>query len=332
MVVALVSMLFFAPLSTKAVSIAELQAQVQALITVVASLQQQLNTRYTNTIIIPSSTAKPWWCSIYDDVSFGMANNRVMELHNAMGINVLGVYPTGYYGRLTYNAWQRWCGQVIIPPATPPVDPVANPANNPNCQSWYDGCNTCSRAYKGGKSMCTLMACYTYNTPYCKAYFNTTVNQLPTVSGFSGPTILGINQVGTWTLQASDPEGGQLTYSVTWGDEHLRQYSLGAISPMENTFTQSTSFTHQYTNAGTYAVSIVVRDNAGQEANTTTTVRVETTNVACTKEYVPVCGQPQFYCPPGAICAQMMPIQQTYGNICMLNAAGATLVHYGACY
>ncbi len=266
-----------APIVTSASSMVDLQARIQSLLSVVASLQQQLATNY-GTYTIPSTTTRPWWCSTYSDLSYGQYNNRVMALHNAMGYSVLGAYPTGYYGNLTYSAWSRWCGQIVVPPIIYP-----------------------------------------------------TTNLPPTISSFSGPTMLDINQVGTWTVYANDPENGQLTYTVTWGDEYKYGYSLGAISPNTQTFTQSTSFTHQYSQAGTYTVSIVVRDNTGQEARTTITVRVSGSGTVCTLEYNPVCGQPPYYCPPGAYCTQVMPTQRTYGNICQLNADSATLVHYGVC-
>ena len=50
--------------------------------------------------------------------------------------------------------------------------------------------------------------------------------------------------------------------------------------------------------------------------------------IACTMEYVPVCGQPPMpKCQDGMMCAQVMPAPQTYGNSCMMKAAGATLLY-----
>ncbi len=52
----------------------------------------------------------------------------------------------------------------------------------------------------------------------------------------------------------------------------------------------------------------------------------------CTKEYMPVCGQPKMpECKDGMMCAQVMPAQKTYSNTCMMKADGATLVSEGAC-
>lgn len=353
----------------RATTIADLQAQVQSLLNLVASLQSQLAAQtsatystytpaysYTPTYSYGTTSARPWWCDSYGDVSYGQTSTRVWQLQQAMGYSILGSTPTGYYGPLTYNAWQRYCGAsysytypytggdrdvhgcigsagyswcaplnqcIRTWETTCPSTYTTNPANDPNCKSWYDGCNTCSRSYYGGTGMCTMMACFTQGTPYCREYFSgssTTTNRPPVISSFSGPTTLAVNQQGTWSIQASDPENGQLTYSVTWGDEYTYAYAQ-ASSYYASSFTQSTTFTHTYATAGTYTVTVTVRDSSGQSAQSTSTVRVGS-NTVCTQEYSPVCGQMGY----------PYYTQQTYSNTCYMNAAGATLVHYGVCY
>lgn len=168
-----------------------------------------------------------------------------------------------------------------------------NPADNPQCKSWYDGCNTCSRSAPGQPAMCTMRACMEggMTKPYCTAYFDTT-NRPPTVSSFSGPTTLNVNAHGTWTINASDPEGGQLTYQISWGDENVYASSMSS-APSAREFVQTTTFSHAYANAGTYTVAIIVQDSAGQQANTSTTVRVGSTEpIACTAD--------AYQCPNGS--------------------------------
>lgn len=238
--------------------------------------------------------------------------------------------PTTYGNRCAMNAdgaTYLYSGQC--------KDTTTNPENDPQCKVWYDGCNTCSRSNPGGPAMCTLMACMTTGditpVPYCKSYFDETSigNKPPTVSGLSGPSTLAINAAGTWTIQASDPENGNLSYSVTWGDEKMFAYTMGAAD-MSRAFTQTTTFTHAYASAGTFTVTVTVKDDAGKTATATATVKVGNT-VACTKEYVPVCGQPKWSCPSGMFCAMMMAAPQTYSNSCELNAAGATFLYNGQC-
>lgn len=182
-------------------------------------------------------------------------------------------------------------------------------------------------------NLCQLKAAgaeYLYDGPCVDA----AANRPPTISGISGPTTLNVNQSGTWSVQASDPENQSLSYSITWGDEAVYGARMDATvsSPV---FSQTSTFTHAYSQAGTYTVSVTVTDAQGKSAQTSTTVRVGSAPVACTMEYMPVCGQ-KTVCPA---CAASNPPcmapcysqQQTYGNTCTMNADGATFVHNGMC-
>lgn len=162
-------------------------------------------------------------------------------------------------------------------------------------------------------------------------------NKAPSISAFSGPTTLSVNESGTWTIRANDPENQSLSYSITWGDEYLSNVQSGSGSaPARDSFIQTTTFTHTYARAGTYTVAVVVRDALGQESRSSATVRVGDVGTACTMEYAPVCGRPTGCantCPPGMYCAAICqrPLPQTYGNRCTLNAAGAQFIHEGQC-
>jgi hypothetical protein len=136
-----------------------------------------------------------------------------------------------------------------------------------------------------------------------------------------------LNQSGTWSISASDPEGTQLTYSILWGDEVT---SVPLMKMSSNAAIQNSTFTHSYAAAGTYTVRLTVRDQNGQEATATGTVVVKST-LACDGNYAPVCGQPRWSCPTGMYCAMMMPAPQTYANRCTMENAGATFLYNGAC-
>ncbi len=161
-------------------------------------------------------------------------------------------------------------------------------------------------------------------------------NLAPVISSLSGPTTLTLSEEGTWSIKATDPENGTLSYEITWGDEIAKYDSMmGASAPQEMT-TQTTTFTHRYTRTGTYTIIVVVRDESGNEAKTTTTVKVGSAPTACTKIYSPVCGMPsgcKNTCPPGMYCAMLcqMPDPVTYSNTCTMEAAGATKLYDGAC-
>jgi len=154
-------------------------------------------------------------------------------------------------------------------------------------------------------------------------------NKPPVISSFTGPTVLAANETGTWRVVASDPENQSLSYFISWGDE----YELTNNSAVPATsFIQATTFTHVYAESGRYTVTIVVRDAAGNEARTTSSVSVAG-SVVCTLEYSPVCGQPPEpacrYTAP--YCMLPTPSPQTYANKCLLNAASARLLYEGEC-
>ncbi|MEK7621941.1 MAG: PKD domain-containing protein [Patescibacteria group bacterium] len=102
---------------------------------------------------------------------------------------------------------------------------------------------------------------------------NQSGNRPPVISGINGPTTLNLNQTGTWTVNASDPENGTLNYSVIWGDE--QPIAAPALSPLWNIPVQQTaSFTHTYSTAGTYYPKFKVTDNAGQSNSASLSVVV----------------------------------------------------------
>lgn len=207
---------------------------------------------------------------------------------------------------------------------------TTDPSANPQCKSWYDGCNSCGRSTPGGPAMCTLKACPAStiaHKAYCTGYFDTsTSGKAPTISGFSGPTSLKMNETGTWTVKASDPEGQQLSYYISWGDE--AQYASGIQTSLP-VFTQTATFTHVYSNAGTYTVQVTARDSEGKEAKVSINVQVagESNSVACTMEYAPVCGRKvRSACTPGNC-----TVDTTYGNSCTMRADGASYLYSGEC-
>ena len=97
----------------------------------------------------------------------------------------------------------------------------------------------------------------------------------PVISQVSGPTVLSVNQTGTWSVLAYDKDQQTLTYSVNWGDE-----VSGARVPVTHSAldvavgSQSTTFTHNYAYAGTYKVSFTVKDSDGNAGHSSITVQV----------------------------------------------------------
>lgn len=141
-----------------------------------------------------------------------------------------------------------------------------------DCRVWYDGCNSCSREYPGGPMACTLRACIWQDTPRCEAYFDNANNRAPVIHSFSGPTQLSVGEAGTWRINASDAENGRLMYSIDWGET---RFLNAPDTPVAQTgFVQRTTFQHSYDQGGTYTITITVRDEAGNQTTSSTTVRV----------------------------------------------------------
>ena len=96
-------------------------------------------------------------------------------------------------------------------------------------------------------------------------------NLPPSISGVSSPTVLEIGATGTWFVSASDPENGNLSYSVDWGDQGI----LHAFAAMlAQPFVQTSTFTHSYAHAGNYTVKFTVKDDGGRMASSSVTVHV----------------------------------------------------------
>ncbi|MFA6476151.1 MAG: peptidoglycan-binding protein [Candidatus Paceibacterota bacterium] len=80
------------------------------------------------------------------------------------------------------------------------------------------------------------------------------------INSVSGPTSMGVNQTGTWELKVTAPSDTNLNYTVDWGDNRVYPQIAGsAVSPIVK---QTSTFTHAYSQAGTYTVRFMVDNGA----------------------------------------------------------------------
>ncbi len=93
----------------------------------------------------------------------------------------------------------------------------------------------------------------------------------PVITGITAPTVLNVDQAGTWTIHASDPENGNLTYSVDWGETGIQ--GLSSLFEREH-FVQTATFTHSYETPGVKTIKFTVRDESGKKSVSTVTVHV----------------------------------------------------------
>jgi len=98
----------------------------------------------------------------------------------------------------------------------------------------------------------------------------TSKNKAPVITEVKAPASLAVNEQGTWTISAYDPDGTYLSYSVVWGDEGTGPVSGDAMLRTGS----SASFQHTYSKAGTYTVIFTVKDSAGATTQSKATVVV----------------------------------------------------------
>ncbi len=160
-------------------------------------------------------------------------------IKNGFAINSGDETVTGYFGALTKAAvmlYQTSIGQ----PATGFVGPL-------------------TRA--------TLNACRPTIPPI-------EVNTPPIINGITAPTSLKIGETGTWSISASDPENKSISYSVDWGDNNPCSHPNICEMKVQKSITQTSTFSHSYSTAGSYKITFTVRDDVGQSAQSTATVEV----------------------------------------------------------
>ena len=259
-----------------------IKQQIDVLLRQIAALQEQL--RNVQAVEQPQVIPIPRACpSFIRALSRGARGSDVGALQTFLaGEGLLANDSiTGFFGQLTEQAVQRWQAQNTIVSygdavstgygvvgvrtraaisalcSTIPFVPIKCPkvmlaqCTNGTLVSLGTDANGCSLGYR------------------CQGVPG---GGTPVINGLSGPTTLSTNETGTWTVNASDPAGGTLSYSIDWGDQY-RVVPAASAMTLEQ-FTQTTTFTHSYSSTGTFTVTVTVQNGTGQSARTTTTVRV----------------------------------------------------------
>lgn len=112
----------------------------------------------------------------------------------------------------------------------------------------------------------------------------TTDSRAPVINGIDAPTSLSVNQTGTWTVRATDPQNGTLSYTVDWGDAGQAicptGYQCNTAVTASPSVQQNSTFTHSYSWTGTYTVRFTVRNSVGLSAQSSATVQVGTNSTA----------------------------------------------------
>jgi len=80
------------------------------------------------------------------------------------------------------------------------------------------------------------------------------------INDIEGPTTLALDAEGTWTVDVESESEEPLLYSVKWGDEVDTMKRASALNALA---VSSATFTHTYTEVGTYQPEFTVTDHDG---------------------------------------------------------------------
>jgi len=117
------------------------------------------------------------------------------------------------------------------------------------------------------KILAILFALMVFSLPFTNA--DVKYNDAPIINGVGGPINLNVGEQGTWRVNAYDIHGSYLYYNVDWG-EHIAYAQSGTNQQLS----QEATFTHEYSNPGTYTITIKVTNSFGISAQTTINVNV----------------------------------------------------------
>jgi hypothetical protein len=195
--------------------------------------------------------------------------------------------PTGYFGTLTEKALQDFQTKVGLVSSGSPASTgwgVLGPKTRAAIAQRCGGttatspttsvvASACATAPAFPAELCVgtwqkLMSATSCHVGWqCVPFTTSTGNKPPVIAGIDGPTSLNAGAVGSWTVRATDPEGGALKYSVIWGDE-VAGSILSVLAGVSNaTFSSVSKLSHSYAVPGKYSFAVTVQDSAGATAH-----------------------------------------------------------------
>lgn len=212
----------------------------------------------------------------------------------------------------------EWCTKMFCEtPAEPQcLEYVWTGMDLTNCTSYFDGCNNCT-VENGRPSACTLMYCETPAEPKCNEYASGTTNTGSV--GLANPASVNcIDNGGTLEI-VTGPNGGQIGM-CTLKDGTVceeRAYMRGecpATTPGK-ACTEEAKMCDDGTAVGRTWPNCEFAPCPSEWT-------------ACTMQYDPVCASVAVQC----ITAPCPAVEQTFGNMCMMNANSlATFLYKGEC-
>ncbi len=291
-----------------ALTIDELQTQIKELLAKVATLQLQLHTAVGGqispvdpTTVVGSVMPKAHRiCSILArNLSHGAQGDDVRGLQEFLSSEgYLSTNATGYFGSLTAQAVAKWQESQGVSSVG-----ILGPMSRERIKGWCGGGHGNTERFNATPTRGDSPLSVTFST---------------WLSGFHSNTVYHTIDFGDGT---SERAAG------------CSAPADACVSPGENK--------HTYTQNGTYTATLnkitdpcpddgnpdTIRCMAAIQSEVVAKAQIHVGPQVCTKEYSPICGSKPIVC----ITTPCNPIQQTYGNRCMMQADGATFLYQGAC-
>lgn len=266
----------------------DLQSRIQSLLAQITQLSQQLQqlrAQNQGDASFTSSVISGGICHFLDrTLSFGSQGDDVSSLQDFLHAQgFLNANPTGFFGALTQAALQKWQNSEGID-GIGVVGPLTRARIAARCGAAPSHEGTPPVQFKGD------------NGGNGEGDSNGN-SQAPVISSFTGPSTLDVGATGTWTVSATDPQGGSLAYRVVWGDEHTKVLDLIAQLAEGTPFVVGTTFTHAYAAAGYYVVTVFARDSSGMQTRAFARVTVGTPSAG--SQGLVTCTTDAMRCPNG---------------------------------
>lgn len=282
------------------------QAKIDALLKQIAALKAQIDAQNSGTgsaTLAENTTDAPlggYVCpSFLRTLQKGSEGSDVLELQKILKSGgFLAAEPTGYFGAMTEKGlgdfqvkskllpagsgisaglgifgpktralFAKLCADEIVRRTTPITESV--PACVPaSAATPSESCAGYWQKMYDSKSCHVGWQCFVASAP------NTGTNRPPVLTGIDGPTTLSVGSFGAWTVNATDPEGGMLKYSVIWGDEGAGA-ALSVLAGIQKpSLSSSSKLTHAFASPGNFSFGVTVHDPTGKTASGRFTVAV----------------------------------------------------------
>ena len=294
-----IALVFFSvPVFSSAQTNAELQAKINALLAQIKVLQEKVSAAPTVTTTTTSATVSIASCPNLTR-ALGVASRGADVTALQVFLKAQGHMndeATGYFGALTEAAVKKFqatnnliasgdtntTGYGVVGPKTRALitrlctsASVSQAATTPTqTQQCAQATSPTAPAISCGGRWEKLMN-NTCHIGWRCVLTSAGGNKPPVILAIEGPTSLALDAFGSWKINAIDPEGGALSYGITWGDEGVEDI-LKAIAGLGGTFTSASATTHSYAKVGSYTIQVTVKDSAGATATGALVVKVAT--------------------------------------------------------